>query len=448
MGHSRTEALVLQDLGDGLILRRATEADTEALVAFNKEIHQSPDEPELPERVAVWTRDLMSGEHPIFGVSDFTVVEDTNAGAIVSSLCLISQKWSYDGVEFGVGRVELVGTHPDYRNRGLIRAQFDVLHQWSAERGEKMQAITGIPYFYRQFGYEMGLALGGGRLGYTPNVPRLEEGEEEPYCVRRAEETDLSFIGQMYEQAVERYLLTCVRDETLLQYELSGKSEKNLNQQCLRIIETAESEPVGFLTHSNGLYHQTAACFFYELKPGVSWLAVTPSVVRYLWAMGEEHAKREEKDLGAFAFWLGTEHPVYQVMDDQLPRTREPYAWYVRIPDLVDFLQHIAPVLERRLAQSVLVGYTGELKISFYRSGLRLEFEKGCLKMIEAWQPRPGEGGTAAFPNLTFLQLLLGYRTCDELHYAFPDCWTANDEAHTLLEVLFPKQPSLVWGVS
>jgi hypothetical protein len=311
-----------------------------------------------------------------------------------------------------------------------------------------MQSITGIPYFYRQFGYEMGVALGGGRLGYAPNVPKLKEGQGEPYRVRPAGEADLPFIGQMCGEAAKRYLLTCVRDEVLLRYALGGKSEKNLNRNELCIVETSAGGPVGFLAHSTGLWHQAMACFFYELKPGISWLAVTPSVVRYLWATGEEHAKREEKDLGSFAFWLGTEHPVYLVMDDQLPRTRAPYAWYVRIPDLPDFLRHIGPVLERRLAESVLVGHTGELEINFYRDGLRLVFEDGKLKTIEAWQPTPDEGGKAAFPDLTFLQLLFGYRTCEELHYAFPDCWTSNDEARVLLEVLFPKRPSLVWGVS
>jgi hypothetical protein len=360
---------------------------------------------------------------------------------------LISQAWSYDGIVFGVGRVELVGTHPDYRKRGLIRAQFEVLHQWSAERGEKLQAITGIPYFYRQFGYEMGLALHGGRLGYKPNVPKLKDGEEEPYRLRGAREADLAFIAQMCEQAAARYMITCVRDDTMLRYELSGKSDRNLNRRALRLIEASGGEPVGFLTHSRGVWHGCLGAHYYELKPGVSWLAVTPSVVRYLWKTGEERAKQTKTDLGSFAFWLGVEHPVYHVMDDQLPRTREPYAWYVRLPDLPDFLRHVAPVLERRLAESVLVGYTGELKISFYRDGLRLGFEDGKLK-VEAWQPTPDEEGKAGFPDLTFLQLLFGYRTLKELRYAFADCWVADDTAQALLEVLFPKRPSLVWGVS
>ena len=72
-------------------------------------------------------------------------------------MVLISQTWTYDGIAFGVGRPELVGTAPAYRRRGLVRTQFEVLHQRSAERHERLQAITGIPWYYRQFGYEMAL---------------------------------------------------------------------------------------------------------------------------------------------------------------------------------------------------------------------------------------------------------------------------------------------------
>jgi len=191
--------LILRDLGNGLILRRATVADTEPLAAFNADVLRDPGAEEPDEEVAAYTRDLMARDHPTFDVGDFTLVEDTRSGTIVSSLNLISQTWSYGGIEFGVGRPELVGTHPDYRRRGLVRAQFEVIHEWSAERGEKVQAITGIPYFYRQFGYEMGLSLGGGRIGYKPQVPKLKDGEAEPYRVREAEEADLPFIVQVYE---------------------------------------------------------------------------------------------------------------------------------------------------------------------------------------------------------------------------------------------------------
>src|SRR5512135_1012049 len=123
----------------------------------------------------------MSGKHPTFGVGDFTIVENSQTGEIVSALNLIPQTWTYAGIPFKVGRPELVGTLPEYRNRGLVRKQFEVIHQWSKENGDMLLGITGIPYYYRLFGYEMAMNLGGGRAGFPTHIPRLDEGEGEPY---------------------------------------------------------------------------------------------------------------------------------------------------------------------------------------------------------------------------------------------------------------------------
>ena len=443
---------IIRELGDGLILRRSTAADAERLVEFNGNLHREPGDEGPEEYVAAWVGDLMSGDHPRFDVGDFTIVEDTGTEKIVSSLCLISQTWSYGGIEFGVGRPELVGTLPDYRNRGLIRAQFDIIHGWSAERGERMQAITGIPWFYRQFGYEMAITLGGRRVGYKPQVPKLKDGEEEPYHVRPASEADLSFIARLYEQGTSRYPVACVWDEALWRHELVGRAEKNLDRRALAVIETPQREPVGFLAHSPRLRDGQVSAEFYELKSGISWLAVTPSVVRYLWALGEEWAARDPKrEMERFAFWLGAEHPVYQVFANRLPHTFGPYAWFVRVPDLLGFLRHVAPVLEQRLENSLLVGHSGELKIGFYRSGLRLVFDGGRLVEVAPWQPTtegeddPGEAG---FGDLTFLQLLFGYRSMDELDYAFADCWASRNLARPLLDALFPQCHSNIWPMS
>ncbi|MEJ2737894.1 MAG: hypothetical protein P8189_30795, partial [Anaerolineae bacterium] len=85
---------IIRDLGDGLILRRSSADDAERLVEFNGNLHREPGAQEPEEHVATWVEDLMSGQHPTFDVGDFTIVEDTNTGEIVSCLCLISQTWS------------------------------------------------------------------------------------------------------------------------------------------------------------------------------------------------------------------------------------------------------------------------------------------------------------------------------------------------------------------
>ena len=45
-----------------------------------------------------------------------STVSNTNTGQIVSTLCTLSQTWTYDGIPFGVGRPELVGTLPIHFN--------------------------------------------------------------------------------------------------------------------------------------------------------------------------------------------------------------------------------------------------------------------------------------------------------------------------------------------
>ena len=108
----RVETTILKDLGDGLILRRSTPSDAEALAAFNASVHGYDATGEADDRVGAWTRDLLERPHPTFRPGDFTIVEDTNTGAIVSSMNLISQVWSYAGIAFKVGRPELMGSDP------------------------------------------------------------------------------------------------------------------------------------------------------------------------------------------------------------------------------------------------------------------------------------------------------------------------------------------------
>lgn len=437
-----------RSLGNGLILRRSTPADADALAESNKMIHRDPGVVEPDEGVAAWTRDLLRGDHPTFATDDFTIVEEQATGKIVSSLNLISQTWSYAGIPFKVGRPELVGTDPAYRKRGLIRAQFDVIHAWSAERGEPVQAITGIPYYYRQFGYEMAMALGGGRAAAAALMAPLEEGQAEPYRVRLVTEADVPFVMAVDREAARRSLVACVRDETLWRYELFGKSALNVNRLVWCVIETADGEPAGVMGVSPMLWGTTFGIQSLELRPGVSWLAAAPSILRSARALGEAKAASEGKTLKKVYFSLGAGHPFYMVTRGRLPEERPSYAWYLRVPDLLAFVQLIAPVLEERLARSVAVGHTGVLELSFYREGLRLVFEGGRIIAVEPWIPSHNEQGSAGFAGLTFLQLLFGHCTLEELRAIFADCWADGDEARVLLEILFPKQASNFWPLA
>lgn len=450
MTAAKDKPVVIRDLGDGLILRRSSQEDTEALATFNATVH-SDEGPEHPdEKAAAWTRDLLSGFHPTHRPDDFTIVEEIDTGKIVSAMNLISQTWTFEGIPFNVGRPELIGTLPEYRQRGLIRLQFEEAHKWSAQRGELVQAITGIPYYYRQFGYEMGLDLGGGRAGFEPQLPKLAENENEPFFFRHAVEADIPFLIETAAHGAKRSTVNCLYDESMWRYALGGQSEKNDNRREFLIIErTNNGEPVGYLAHPWYPWRNGLITNEFELKPGVSWLEVTPGVARYLWQTGGEMLARQNRPRTAFIFWLGREHPAYEAMRDALPRIQPPEAWYVRVPDLAAFIQHIRPVLEQRLAESIAVGYSGELRLDFYRTGLQMIFKKGVLiDTIAIDKPSPREFASARFPDLTFLHLVFGHLSLQDLQQVYPDCWYENDTTRCLLNILFPKRPSNPIGVT
>ena len=437
---------LIRDLGEGLIIRRSTAEDANALAEFNIQIH-SEDEWDS-KGLEDWTLDLISGEGPTFDVGDFTIVEDTRTGQIVSSSCLISQTWSYEGIPFKVGRPELIGTRKVYRRRGLVREQMEILHQWSAARGELVQAITGIPYYYRQFGYEMTLNLGGGRSGFKSHVPKLKDEEEEPYTFREATKADIHFLMATYNRGCQRSMVYAVWNKRLWLYELTGKRQYNINRREIFIIEDLKGEPAGFIGVPPIKWRENSVVTVYELASGQAWSAVTPSVARFLWRRGKELAKIHNLSQERFGFMLGEAHPAYDVIASRLPQVDKPYAYYMRVPDLLAFLHEIIPALEARLEDSPFDYYTGEVKLGFYCHGIKLVFKHGHLDEIEKIGPEALENPTASFPGLTFLQLLFGHRSMDELDHALADCYAKNEECKNLLNALFPKKPSDVWPIS
>ena len=79
---------------------------------------------------------------------------------------------------------------------------------------------------------------------------------------------------------------------------------------------------------------------------------------------------------------------------------------------------------------------------------MQLDFKKGHIEDIAKLASDALDDATACFPELTFLQLLFGFRSMDELHHVYPDCYAKNEESKHLVNALFPKKHSDVWPIS
>ena len=435
------------NLDDGLLLRWATPDDNEQLIELA--FHAIDEDEEEYPFVKIFMQDWADGKFPLLRHADMTVVEDTSTGKIVSSMCLFSETWRYADTPIKVGRPEVVMTHEDYRRKGLIRQQFEVIHALSAARGELMQVITGIPSLYRKFGYELALQLGGGYRIYPPSFPRLSDDVTDDYRLRTpASQADRAFVRQLHEVNTRQMLFSMDANDETWQYEFDGYTDGSDGKFHWLLIEDQHGEALGYVHHQHVFWGPVMNINFLALKPGVGYLNLLPHLLHGLWKIAQhkvvddsfEHPAEEIRGL---YLCLGREHPIYDAIGCDVMQAAPPYAWFTRIPDETAFLQAIQPALEKHLAASAEAGFTGELKLNFYGRGTQLQFQAGALT-ITPWQPADGSDGHAHFPANAFWSVICGQKSAAQLHDEIPDCWMSRT-ARALLGYLFPPFNGQVW---
>ena len=441
-----------RDLGDGLVLRWSSERDADEIAHLTSTVFRWGKTAPANEPLAILMQQALHGNYPVMGPGDVAVVEDTRRREhpLVASSCLWRQFWSYGGIPFAIGRPEIIATDEGYRNRGLVRALLSIVHARSEAEGHLAQGITGIPYFYRQFGYEYALDLDIDRVTLLPLIPLLAEGKAEPFTFREATLADLPSLRTWYEQQLSSYVVTTPFDEQWWSYQIASMTDSVLRAADghwhVLIIQNAEGQPCGYIAHNTMRWRASLGVSDVGTAPGLNLQTLAPSLLRELARRGASlPAPPNSQEMKSITFRMGNNHPLYAVLGKSLALEQDiPYAWYVRVPNVPAFLRHIAPVLEQRLARSPLAGYSDTLHLNFYRGGLRLVFEQGKLTAAEDWQaPAWDSPEKAGFPPLVFLQLLFGHRSLDSLRSTFHDV-RANEDAVPLLNALFPEGVSWV----
>lgn len=442
-----------RELDNGLIQRWSTSEDTENIAQLCGLVFRDNEDEPLNPRMIDNVRQQMSGNYPLMGPGDYALIEDTRkeGNPLVACTCLWRQQWQYEDIAFGVGQPEFVATHPDYRNRGLIRVLFAMLHARSEAEGHLVQGITGIPYFYRQFGYEYALELEGRRVTYLSHIPKAQVSTPEPYSLRVATTEDIPLLLELYNRQRSVSMVWAITSERYWRYQIEEVQDATVagKQMTVRMIVDDAGTVQGYLMVGLKRWGSSLNVYALNLALGVSWQAVMPSLLRALQSYGMQIPviHPAAPPLNAINFWLGSAHPVYDVLGNLAPFYEPPYAWYIRVPDMLAFIRHIAPALERRIANSTAAAYTCELTLDFYRGGLRIVFDKGRITQVEPWRPAAYKNeADASCPPLVFIQLLFGYRSLPELRYAFPDVRVENSKAEVLLNTLFPKKFSWIPG--
>lgn len=415
--------------GDGLDLRSLASpfdaAEVERLAVFNATVHQDAHVAEMTRALAL--------HHPDSRPEYWLIVEDAATGQIVSSLCLIPWTWRYADVTLRSAEMGIVGTLPDYRRRGLVRALDRRFKRLLDDGGFHLSHIQGIPYFYRQLGYEYALPLEGGwhlRLDQVPDEAAALAGRS---AFRRATPDDVPALVRLYDEAARHLDISAQRDERAWRFLLEHEPHTATASETWLLLDQGGG-PRG--------YWRAARFGFGDglIVDEASWLPLDAAKA----VLGKVKAQAAERGKPFIRLSAPDTNPLVAVGRAWGAQNAGRYAWQIHVPDPVRLLRQIAPVLERRLTESFLAGITRVVCLDLYREQIVLHLSEGEVTRVERGSAGVVEGAVRlALPPNLLAPLVLGWRGRAALAAAYPDVGIWGD-AELFADVLFPPMTAFL----
>ncbi len=405
-----------QRLDDDLIIKACRSVDEiELVAALNAEIHG----PAEGEAIRRW---LLDG-HPQLEPGGWLFVEDERDGAVAATLCLMPLTWRYGSAPLPVAELGFVATHPTYRQRGLQRALSAAFDRVALANDFSLSAIEGIPYFYRQFGYDYAVPL------IPDSRFRLELGQipvglSPEYIMRPAIAADIPQLQTLYRKQNAGLVISTERSEAMWRHYLTSSFVAPFGMRLSMIIRDERS--IGYLALAPSGWSDRLNVI--ELALDADHEEVILAALRFARIQAEagEHA--------GVGLQLPVAHPASQWARAMGVKDEGEYGWQMKVLDPVRFLNVIAPALERRLLGTESEGLSGDLSFDLYRQKLGLRFQDGRVKALPLPPDAPAD---VNLPPFAATQLWLGWRS-----FAALDDWhkdvRARDESRSLLNLLFP----------
>ncbi len=316
-------------------------------------------------------------------------------------------------------QIEFVASAPAHRNRDLVRRCIEESHRRCEDAGRLVTYLTGIPYFYRQLGYEYAIDAPPVHVvdadqrvempsGWTVRPARLGDHAAVVALHRSAQDDGGADVRMVHDEARWRWFQR-VDDAGLLIADgpdggrATGRAAfPDGPSDSTVLIELAATDPAGV---------DALVAHVQATAPGAPvrmWdrprTAVTPALTRW-------------------------SEPRFE---------KGKWALYVRVADPARLLDELRPLLTARVERSPLAGTTADLTITLYQSSVVFALKDGEVVSATsgAGIQDPGAPMTIGVPPDHVATLLFGAHAASELERRHIDVVLGDQRA--LADALFP----------
>jgi predicted acetyltransferase len=432
-------------LESGMVMRTLQgEVDQAAFVAFNARSNN-------PSEGA--TCQCLISHHPKMNDDHFFIVEDERNNQIAACLCLIPWEMNFDGVSLKAAMMEMVLSHPDYRRMGLVKKLIRKFQEEVVTCGFDLTLITGIPNYYRQFGYAYALDLAEGvKLG-VERIRELERMPEDPgkgsplagISFRRVSVSDIPELHALRKESMKSLQVFFNRDEAYWRYLLEGA---RYDIRMLDDSTTGETLGYAILKREGGILCVMESGMRCDVENEIR---------------DKDAAETRTKDaakilLRCLINEVGQEIRIYAHPHDKVRQVAMEWGaallnndqWLLKVEDQVALLTRLIPAFESRIDKSPMPGFTKEVIINQFRQAIGISIACGKITEIRSLgfvdSSMGADGGDLCIPADAFLRLLFGYRSLEQLWDAWPDT-VVRESSRELLGILFPKMEAHLLGI-
>lgn len=422
------------DLPDGFefgIIK--TDEEVEELLKFHSIVHPEDDIEELRRQI----------DHlPGFSREMNYYIRDLDKNLIVSALNSIPFTWNYEDVPLRNLELGWVGTLKEYRRKGLNKSLYTHFDNLLVEGEYDISTIQGIPYYYRQFGYDFVIPMNHTVWTRTNQILPFDEKNPPEYMklnIRVAEKKDIPSMMELFDNLNQGLLVFAPRSQEL--WEVQENKKRQFENEFQTYVLNDGSKIIG--------YFRLVKKIKKDSPPNKSTLHVIESsipsfkgVLRVLQFLYIEAVKEDISLIGSQGPSFNT---LSRVMENIGGQGKTWWKYQVRIPNMVGLLEKISPVLERRLRGTMFEGLTYDVIMNTFQNCYSLKFSNGKIVDISDLGPQEvNENQAFRAPPKDLVRLVLGAYSIKEIEQNNID-FIVRGEVRLITETLFPKKESSVY---
>jgi predicted acetyltransferase len=400
----------------------STNEDKTRLIEFNELVHSGNIEYHIENLIF---------KNPFNSIKNFAYIEID--GKIAAMVGFLKYKQQFGNKEINVGEITYVGTHPDYRKRGLCKKLMNYWIDYAKVNKITLCFLYGIGNFYEQFGFEY--AVPAHFYSYVNIKKELLKDLKGIYNTEKlqlSKEKYIEEIKTIYDKSSKENFCSRVRSLEYFQYRIKST---NKGEHCWYVVLKGE-----------------------QVK-GYIWLSLINSkiIVREAEIVDDEGGKslcefiyslisknEEIKAIGmrlplnnSFAKFLYKKGAQFSCTSEIYPSN---WAGMYKIIDLKSALGNLVPSFEKRLYKSRFYDYSINFNITTEIGKVGINIQNGKVRITNYVETSI----EINIPIYILTSIFTGYK---DICYYENELNFKNRELYDIFKTLFPYCNPYIWDL-